>query len=267
MRRLCPGWRTAGLLALSAALLSLGGCFRLRTVVQLAADGSGRQQLDLAMSAATFERLQLVAQALDGARGGPGDPTRMFDADAIRAELAAAGLRAGEHRCQTQGAERSLAIDATFERFDALRGSPLLGPGAEWFVLAGRNPGNLRIVLYPRGHAAWQQVRERVDELARQPDDLRHQYFDGQRRRLAGLDVELELELPGDVDYASSGVETIAPRTVRWAVRATDLGSAEDVVRALAPRIEVEFDGRTCAGWPLDAEDPGPRPRPSGGER
>lgn len=247
-------------------LVTSGGCFRLELSVELRADGSGVQRLRVRVDESVLDRAQRAAAVLATADGGPPDPTRIFDARAVAAELEDAGLTVQEHAVDTIGSERRTDVAAGFADLAQLRASPLGGGAAEWFVLPGRNPGGLRLVLYPQGHEAWREARERAAQLRAVPDDVRHEFFRAQRDRIAGLDVAFRIVLPGDVDYVSAGVEHVDARTVRLGFRAADLQSAEDVVMALAPRLEVEFDGRGVR-WPQDAADPGVRPRAADRDR
>ena len=106
-------------------------------------------------------------------------------------------------------------------------------------------------------------VADRIADLMAAPDDLRQEFFVGQKERLRTLDLTFDLELPGAVDYVSRGMEITGANTVRARIRGVDLRNAADVVRAMAPRFEVEFDGSDCE-LPFDDRDPGvPEVRPA----
>ncbi len=266
MRIVANACRATGVrtVLLAGLVLSLPGCFRMRVAVRLDADGSGMQRADIRLSDQLLDRLRRTAQALDS--GGPEqrvDPTRLLDRERVGEDLRERGLELTEHRVERDGARQDLAVAARFGEVAALRRSPLMGGETEWFVLEGRNPGGIRIVVYPRGHTAWRDRADRIADLLAAPDDLRRQFFEGQKERLQTLDLIFELELPGAIDYVSRGLEIIGEKTVRAHLRGADLRSAEDVVRMMAPRFEVEFDGAGCA-LPLDASDPGvPATRPA----
>lgn len=244
-------------LLVAGLVLTLPGCFRMRVIVRLDADGSGTQQAEMRLSDQLLDRLRRTAQALD--TGEPQqrvDPARLLDRERVGEDLRERGLELTEHRVERDGARQDLTVAARFGELAALRRSPLMGGEAEWFVLEGRNPGGIRIVVYPRGHEAWRDRADRIADLLAAPDDLRRQFFEGQKERLQTLDLSFELQLPGAVDYVSRGLEISADKTVRAHLRGADLRSAEDVVRMMAPRFEVEFDGAGCT-LPLDASDPG----------
>ena len=74
------------------------------------------------------------------------------------------------------------------------------------------------------------------------------------------MDVTFRLDLPGDVDYCSTNLTKNGDRQVVATVTAKDIKTPGQLVRALAPRFEVEFDGRGCK-FDLDAEEPPLVPR------
>jgi hypothetical protein len=85
--------------------------------------------------------------------------------------------------------------------------------------------------------------------------EIERQYFRRQKERMGGFMVKLKLELPGSIDYCSSNLEQTGDRTVEMQVNARDIDNPADLIKAMAPRFEVEFDGSGCE-IALDKIDP-----------
>ena len=244
-------------------LFVLTGCFELELSVVLKPDGSGTQSMHLGMTDRVMQSVRASARALD-ASATREDPLAVFDGAKVRADLSERGLVVTNHRTYRDGSREFVDVDAEFSTFASLQGSTLFGSSGEWYLLDGRNQGGVRLVFYPRGHAAWLEARDRAAQIATQPTGVQEQFFASQKKRLAGFDTSLVIELPGDIDYASANLEVVGQRKVKAAVRATDIATAADLVRALAPRFEVEFDGTTCM-IRRDVKDPGmDRPQTEG---
>ncbi|MCA8942751.1 MAG: hypothetical protein KDB80_09360 [Planctomycetes bacterium] len=238
-----------------AGILVLPGCLDLDLEVVIAADGSGSQKMHLGLSSRVVESVRTSSRALD-ASGRREDPLLVFDAAKVTKELESHGLVVREHRAYQEGSRQLVDVAATFGNFATLRASTLFGNEAEWFVLAGRNAGGVRVVFYPRGHRAWLEARQKAEELRRSPTAVQQQFFESQRRKFEGFDTSMRLELPGDVDYCSSNFTVDGARAVVARIETANIRSAADLVRALAPRFEVEFDGAGCT-IERDAQDPG----------
>lgn len=247
--------RTERILAATVLCLSTTGCLEFGGKVSIAADGSGTQSLHLEMDQRVLQSVRTSARAMD-ASAQRADPIAAFDAATVRSELEAQGLAMTAHKAGKDGLRETVDVSATFDSIATLDKSTLFGPGNEWFFLAGRNPGNLRLVYYPRGHAAWLAAKERAKELRTQPTAVQKQFFATQKQRLQGLDVEVVVELPGVIDYTSSNVQSDGARTATFRVDPASIASAADLVMALAPRCEIEFSGRGCT-IPLAQRDPG----------
>lgn len=235
--------------------ICLTGCLELELEVELKADGSGTQHMVLGMTDKTVHSVRTSAAALD-ASGKRTDPLSVFDAKQVTDELESLGLVVKNHRSYREGAREFVDVEAEFQAFKTLQASTLFGAEGEWFALAGRNAGGIRIVYYPRGHDAWLAAKQRAAELRAQPTAAQKQFFSTQKRKLQGFDVGFRLTLPGDIDYCSSNLTCDGKRAVVASVDAKQIKTAADLVRALAPRYEVEFAG---AGTkiPLDRADPG----------
>jgi hypothetical protein len=249
--------RRIALVALSAAL---AGCLELEVAVTLAPNGSGEQRFRLGLPERTLDRLVLAAKAT-----GSRDPLDVFDERKVRDDIDDDHVDVAEFRAWRERDSRFVEVRATFDRLERLRRSELLGGKCEWFVLTGRNPGGIRVVVYPQGHAAFLAAIDKARALRAEPEEVQQQFFAAQRERLTGLDVTFRIDLPGDVDYCSTNLRRTGTRQVEGRVRAGDIETAEALVRALAPRFEVEFDGRTCT-MDLDADEPPPPPRPTSGD-
>ncbi len=236
-------------------LLLMAGCIELEVGVTLEADGSGTQTLHLGVTDRIAQSIRASARALD-ASGTRADPLLVFDAAKVKKELADQGLVVTHHKSYREGPKQLVDVTAKFANVGQLEASTLFGAGGEWFVLQGRNKGGLRLVYYPRGHQAWKAGREKAKQIALQPTAVQKQFFETQKKKLRGLDIALRITLPGDVDYASKNLKVDGKRDVIATVKSSDIQTASDLVKALAPRYEVEFDGRLCK-LKVDLADPG----------
>ena len=234
--------RTASALLLCALVCS--ACFRMRVVVKLAADGSGTQSLELAFGKAVEQRLQQAAVALAPGRDKAPDPLAVFDRRKVAKMLRDEGLSLRRHETGSTPGQRSVDMEVGFADVAGLKRSPLVGPGCEWYVLPGRTKNGLRLVIYPRGHLAWKKARVEAKELRGASSDLRQQFFKVRKPYLDGLDVDLEIQLPGRVLYTTKNLKVLEDgKGVEARLDSSRIDTASALVMALAPRYELEFEG------------------------
>lgn len=251
------GKRIRAASALLLCSLMCSACFRMRVVVKLAADGSGTQSLDLAFGRAVEQRLQQAAIALAPGRDRAPDPLAVFDRDRVTKMLRDSGLSLRRHETGSNPGQRSVDMEVGFADVSGLKRSPLVGPDCEWFVLPGRSKDGLRLVIYPRGHLAWKKARAEAKELRGASSDLRQQFFKVRKPYLDGLDVDLQIELPGRVLYTTRNLKVLEnEKGVEARIDADRIDTASALVMALAPRYELEFEAKGL-DWPLDERDPG----------
>jgi hypothetical protein len=178
----------------------------------------------------------------------------VFDADKVRAELQPTGIVLDSHRVFTQRGRRCVELQAAFASLAALRGNPLTGGArATWEFSAADHPGQVRLVYYPQGVEAWRAARAKARELAQEPDAVVQHFVASRLREIDGLDVTLNLELPGDVVAHTANLALTGKRSVQVKIRAADIETATDLLVRLAPRFEVIFTG---PDFPLPAAAP-----------
>ena len=228
-------------LALLSSLL-LGGCLEIEQTVTVSADGSGSQTVHMVMKDSLLAELARRQPAAD--LGDGGDPRAVFDQEKVGAELVAAGLELTAHKVAQKAGVRTVDLTATFKDFATLQKSPLCGSAAEWELSAGPKPGLGKLTLYPQGKVAWEQARKKAKEMAEQLDPVAETFFRSRQAQLAGLDVAVTFQLPGDVLVWTKNMEKVSDREVRARVTAEQIKTPKDLVRRLAPRYEVIFDAR-----------------------
>jgi hypothetical protein len=228
-----------------SVLLAASGCLEIDQTVTLAADGSGKQALRLTIADATLAEVERAGAATEAAV--PGQAKAVFDKDQVARELATAGLTLESHRTQQNGARRTVELAATFPSFAALQQSPLAGTRAEWVLAAGPKPGTAKLTLYPQGRAAWTDARARAEAMVAEPDAVAAAFFRKRQHDLAGLDLAVRFQLPGDVLVWTANMEKTGAREVTARVTAAQIQTPQDLVRRLAPRFEVIFDATGCS--------------------
>ncbi len=245
--------RTVVALALT---LVLGGCFEMEAKITIEADGSGRQELRLGMTDSAAKALRRSAIAL-GASGTHSDPMDIYERSKAQALLESQGMVLSDYRTYRERRREFVEIVAEFSSVAQLKSGGILGADAEWYLLPGRNPGGLRLLMFPRGHAAWLAAVEqaRVLRAKKHLDPVESQFFRRQKAQMAGLAASLRIELPGSIDYHSANMVKDGDRAVLAELDPGVINSPADLVMALAPRYEVEFDGRGCS-MPLDTKEP-----------
>jgi hypothetical protein len=226
-------------------LLAVSGCLEVDQTITLAADGSGKQSLRLTIADATLADIDRAGAATEAAV--PGQAKAVFDKDQVARELATAGMALTAHRTQQKGTRRTVELEATFPSFAALRLSPLAGTRAEWVLAAGPKPGTAKLTLYPQGKAAWTEARARAEAMTAEPDAVAAAFFRKRQQELAGLDLAVRFQVPGDVLVWTANMERTGDREVTARVTAAQIGTPQDLVRRLAPRFEVIFDATGCS--------------------
>ncbi|MFK7738744.1 MAG: hypothetical protein AB8H80_00370 [Planctomycetota bacterium] len=230
-----PGLKTL----LLACSLFLTGCLEFEQTVTLNADGSGSQSVRMKVR----ERLlaELAQQQLAAQTGAASDLSAVFDEEKVRRELAGAGMELAAHGVERGNGARSVDLTASFADFATLQRSPLSGSSAEWELAAGPKPGLAKMSFYPQGKAAWLEARKRAAAMRDKEDPLVTQFFERQRRRLAGLDLRFRLRLPGKVYLWTRNMKKTGEQEVEAVVTAGQIQTPEDLVRRLAPRFQVVF--------------------------
>jgi len=225
----------------------LAGCFEMEVEVSISADGSGRQELRIGMTELATATLRQSAVALNAA-GDRADPMEIYQRSKAEKLLADQGLVLSEYRTYRERRRDFVEITADFKAASQLNGAGVLGAEAEWYMLPGRNHGGIRLLFFPRGHEAWMAGVEQAKKAPSglEMGEIERQYFMRQKERMAGFIVKLKLQLPGAVDYCSSNLTHTGERTVEMQVSARDIDTPADLIKALAPRFEVEFDGSGC---------------------
>ncbi len=137
-------------------------------------------------------------------------------------------------------------MEATFKDFATLQKSPLCGSAAEWVLAAGPRAGTAKLTLYPQGKAAWTEARAKAETMPKAVDPVAAGFFRKRQASLAGLDVVVRFQLPGDVLVWTRNLEKTGDREVTARITAADIQTPEDLVRRLAPRFEVIFDATGC---------------------
>jgi hypothetical protein len=225
--------------------LAAAGCLEVDQTVTLAANGSGRQVLRMTIAETTLAQLER-AGAATGATV-PDQAKAVFDKDQVARELAAAGLTLEAHRTGRDAKGRSVELAAAFPSFAALQQSPLAGSRAQWVLAPGPKAGTAKLTLYPQGKAAWTEARAKAEAMVATPDAVAEAFFRKRQQELAGLDLVVRFQLPGDVLVWTANMEKTGPREVTARVAAAQLATPQELVRRLAPRFEVIFDATGCS--------------------
>lgn len=227
-----------------AFLLCATSCLEMEQTVTLGADGGGRQVVVLKMAEATLAE---IAKASEAAQlGAVPNPAAVFEREAVAAELRSAGLELVRHATQRAAGRRTVELEASFTDFATLRKSPLCGSSAEWELAAGPRPGTAKLTLFPQGKAAWGEARAKAEQLGASDDPIAAEFFRKRQQQLAGLDVVVRLQVPGDVLVWTRNLDKTGDREVTARITADKLKTPEDLVRWLAPRFEVVFDATGC---------------------
>jgi hypothetical protein len=234
-----------------AVLLVLPGCFEADTTITLRADGSGTQELHLALGARAMTTLRGAVQAVDAAAPRV-DPALIFDAEQVRRELRAAGLVLAAHSTRQEGERRVVELAVAFAGLAGLRQNPLTGGArATWDLRRGSRPGEVRLVYYPRGEQAWRAARAKARELAAEPDAVVQQFVTSRLHEVDGLDFTVTFDLPGDVVAHSANTRLAGRRRVTASIGGDSIRTAAELLTRLAPRYEVVF---VCPGFPVDGD-------------
>lgn len=210
----------------------------------LAADGSGRQMLKLALPETTLAEVRRASNAAQ--LGAAPNPLAVFDRELVTRELQAAGLSLSRHAAKQAQGRRSVDLEAVFPDFASLRKSPLCGSTAEWVLAAGPRDGTAKLTLYPQGRKAWDEARAKAEAMQAEADTVAQEFFQRRRQALTGLDVVVRFQLPGDVLVWTRNLEKTGDREVTARITGAQIQTPEDLVRRLAPRFEVIFDATGC---------------------
>lgn len=217
----------------------------------LRADGSGTQRLEVQMTPAAVATLKGAAYAVE-ASAQRSDPSDLFDARKVRAELEAAGLSLESHRKFEERDKQCVELTARFADLAILRKNPLTGgERATWQISRGAGRDEVRLVYFPRGQQAWKDARAKARELASEPDEVVQKFFASRLQQLDGMRVEFSLELPGDIVAHTANLKLDGKRKVLAKIAADDVRSVNDLLMLIAPRFEVVF---ACAGFPVGEE-------------
>lgn len=228
---------------LSLLLPFLAGCLEMDQTITLAADGSGTQKVKMVVRDATLAEVGRVGAAV----GAASEATKaLFDRELVRRELEAAGMTLDAHATEQKDRKRSVDLTASFKDFAALQASPLAGTRAEWALAAGPKPGTVKLTLYPQGKAAWTAAREKAEAMQTEDDPIATAFFRKKQAELGGLDLVVRFQLPGDVLVYTANMEKTGDREVTARIAAEQIKTPQDLVRRLAPRFEVVFDGKGC---------------------
>lgn len=227
-----------------AALLLLPACLELEQTIVLQADGSGSQTVQMMVKESTLADLQKASAAAQ--LGGAANPVAVFDKQLVEAELREAGMALTAHEAKKVPGKRSVAMTATFPKFENLQKSPLCGSAAEWVLVKGEQEGTAKLTLYPQGRAAWGEARLKAEKLGGSADPVAAEFFKKKQQQLAGLAVKIRFQLPGDVLVWTKNMERTGDREVTATITAEQIQTPEDLIRRLAPRFEVVFDAKAC---------------------
>jgi hypothetical protein len=217
------------------------GCLEFEQTVQLEADGRGTQHVRLVARESTLADLARAAAASQF--GSSSTMEAVFDKDLVARELSTAGLALDAHAVSREGGKRTVDLTASFPAFDKLQKSPLAGGAAEWSLAPGPKAGTVKLTLYPQGKEAWQLARQKAEAMGTASDPVAEEFFRKRCQQLAGLDVVVRFRVPGDVLLYTANMEKTGDREVTARVTAEQIKTPQDLVRRLAPRFEVVFDG------------------------
>lgn len=226
------------------ALSFLPACLELEQTIVLQADGSGSQSVKMTVKESTLTELQKASSAAQ--IGGAGNPAAVFDKAAVEGELRAAGMLLSAHEAKKTPGKRTVAMTATFPKFENLQKSPLCGSAAEWVLGKGEQEGTAKLTLYPQGKAAWAEARMKAEKMKGEVDPVAAEFFKKKQQQLSGLSIVVRFQLPGDVLVWTKNMERTGDREVTATITAEQILTPEDLVRRLAPRFEVIFDARGC---------------------
>jgi hypothetical protein len=233
--------------ALSFLTLSvLAGCLELEQTVVLNGDGSGKQAVRLAMKESTLRELARTSAAAQLSTAAT-DPTAVFDKAVVERDLVAAGMTLASHTAKTDAGIRTVALEAAFPTFAALQQSPLAGTAAEWVLAAGPKAGTAKLTLYPQGRTAWAEARAKAEAMQKEMDPVAADFFRRKQAQLAGLDLKVRFQLPGEVLVWTANMAKTGDREVTATITAEQIKTPQDLVRRLAPRFEVVFDASGCS--------------------
>lgn len=221
----------------------LCGCLEVEETIKITADGSGSQSFTLRCEDAIA---QMVRQSADAAAPGAADPLLFFKKEEVEKELTSLGLSVKSYAHEERRGRHEVAIEATFSGIAQLAKSPLLGGEATWVFVRGKEKGQVELVLYPRGKAAHEDGKKRLEALADQDATLLQSFFAKRKKQLANLSVTLVLELPGDIVSCSANWQKTGTRQLTATVTESAIGTVQDLVTLLAPRFTATFDGRDC---------------------
>lgn len=238
------GMRTWRMLAF-LLFLGLGGCLEIEQTVTVSPDGSGRQTMRMVIRDATLKEVERVSSAAEA--GSTELAKAVFDKELVARELGEAGLALESHRAERKANRRTVELAATFPSFAALQKSPLTGSRAEWELGPGPKPGTARLTLFPQGKAAWTEARAKAEQMQTQADAVAEAFFRKKQQELAGLDLTMRFQVPGDVLVWTANMEKTGVREVTARITADQIKTPQDLVRRLAPRFEVIFDATGCS--------------------
>jgi hypothetical protein len=164
----------------------------------------------------------------------------------VRRDLEAVGMTLAAHATEAKDRKRNVEVTAAFPTFAALQQSPLAGSRAEWTLAAGPKPGTVKLTLYPQGKAAWTEARAKAESMQTEGDPIAEAFFRKKQAELTGLDLVVRFQVPGDVLVYTANMEKTGDREVTARIAADQIKTPQDLVRRLAPRFEVIFDGKDC---------------------
>lgn len=230
-------------------LAALPACLEMEQTVCLGADGSGTQTVRMRVPEATLAEVKKASAAAE--LGAASNPYAVFEKELVGRELTAAGLELARHTTKKEAGHRTVELEAKFSKFALLQQSPLCGSSAEWVLAKGPKPGTAKLTLYVQGRQAWLEARAKAEKMQTEVDPVAADFFKRKIQQVAGLDVSLRLQVPGDVLLWTKNMEKTQVREVCAQVTAKTIVTPEDLVRWLAPRFEVIFDATGCT-LPLD---------------
>ena len=225
-------------------LFLLAGCLEMEQTVTITADGSGTQDVRLAIRETTLDALVRASAAAQ--LGAAPNPKALFDKELAGRDLQAAGLELKTHAAKLEAGLRTVEMSATFRDFATLQKTPLCGSVAEWVLDHGPQAGTAKLTLYPQGRTAWLEARAKAEAMQKELDPVAAEFFRKKQESLAGLNLTLRFRLPGDVLLWTKNMERTGDREVVARITAEQIKTPEDLVRRLAPRFEVVFDCKDC---------------------
>jgi hypothetical protein len=188
-----------------------------------------------------------VDRAKAATEGAAGASKALFDKEQVERELTTAGLTLESHATKRKADQRTVDLAASFPSFAVLQKSPLAGSRAEWTLAAGPKAGTAKLTLYPQGKAAWTEARAKAEAMQGTTDAVAEAFFRKKQQELAGLDLTVRFQVPGDVLVWTANMEKTDAREVTARITADQIKTPQDLVRRLAPRYEVVFDSTGCS--------------------